>query len=152
MTNPVRHLARRRLVRGFTLVEVLIALLVLSIGLLGIAALYLETLRANRTALFRTHAVNLAADLADRIRANRNPAGAYACPAPCNPGAGGNGIAVADLTQWMALVQAQLPEGAGTVTYVNDGIDNTPDAYTIEVSWTEVGQAEPVSYQLQMEI
>jgi type IV pilus assembly protein PilV len=152
MRNPITHPARRRVARGFTLVEVLIALVVLSIGLLGIAALYLETLRANRTALFRTHAVTLTADLADRIRANRNPAGAYACAAPCNPASGGNAIAIGDLTQWIALVQAQLPGGAGSVTYVSDGIDTTPDVYTIAVFWTEVGQADPVSYQLRMEI
>lgn len=138
--------------RGFTLVEVLIALIVLSIGLLGIAALYLETLRANRTALFRTQAVTLAADLADRIRANRNPPGAYACGAPCNPGGGGNAIAITDLTQWLALVQTQLPGGAGLVTYFDDGVATTPAVYTIVVRWSEVGQAAPVSFQLRMEI
>lgn len=142
----------RRAVRGFTLVEVLIALIVLSIGLLGIAALYLETLRANRTALFRTQAVTLAADLADRIRANRDPPGAYACAAPCNPAGAGNPIAITDLTMWVALVQTQLPGGAGSVTYVDDGNVNTPAVYTIAVSWTEVGQAAPVAYQLRMEI
>jgi type IV pilus assembly protein PilV len=143
---------RTRAAAGFTLVEVLIALVVLSIGLLGIAALYLETLRANRTALYRTQAVTLAADLADRIRANRNPPGAYACAAPCAPGGGGNAIAINDLTQWVALVQAQLPEGTVSVIYLNDGVDNTPDVYTIDVTWTEVGQATPVTYQLRMEI
>ena len=142
---------RSRTVAGFTLVEVLIALVVLSIGLLGIAALYLETLRANRTALFRTQAVTLAADLADRIRANRDPPGAYACAAPCVPGVGTD-IASEDLTQWVGLVQAQLPGGTAGVTYVDDGVDNTPDVYTIDISWTEVGQATPVTYQLRMEL
>jgi len=52
-------------------VEVLVALIVLSIGMLGIAALYLEGLRATRDALVRTQAVALTADMADRIRANR---------------------------------------------------------------------------------
>jgi len=52
---------------GFTMVEVLVALVVLAIGLLGIAALYLNSLQSGRTAIYRTQAVNLAADLADRI-------------------------------------------------------------------------------------
>lgn len=143
---------RRRAAAGFTLVEVLIALVVLSIGLLGIAALYLETLRANRTALYRTQAVTLAADLADRIRANRDQPGAYACAAPCVPGGSVDAVANDDLTQWVGLVQAQLPGGTAAVTYLNDGVDNTPDVYTIDVSWTEVGQATPVTYQLRMEI
>ena len=62
---------------GFTMVEALVALVVLAIGLLGIAALYLDTLRAGRTAIYRTQAVALAADLADRIRSNRTAVAAY---------------------------------------------------------------------------
>ena len=62
---------------GFTMVEVLVALVVLAIGLLGIAALYLNSLQSGRTAIYRTQAVNLAADLADRIRANRTAQAAY---------------------------------------------------------------------------
>ncbi len=92
---------------GFTLVEALVALLVLSIGLLGIAALYVETLRASRTSLYRTEAVTLATDLADRMRANRNPVSAYACGSPCVPANGGNAIADADLADWMAAIAAE---------------------------------------------
>lgn len=138
--------------RGFTLVEALVALIVLSIGLLGIAALYVETLRANRTALVRTQAVTLTADLADRIRANRTPAGAYACADPCDPDTGGNAIAIADLTEWLANVNAQIPGGVGIVTFVDDGVANTPDVYTIQVNWTEVGQDDPIGYELRVEI
>ena len=78
--------------RGFTLVEAMVALIVLSVGLLGIAALYVETLRANRTSLYRTQAVNMATDIGDRMRSNRNPAAAYACGSPCDPTAGGSAI------------------------------------------------------------
>jgi type IV pilus modification protein PilV len=56
---------------GFSIVEALVALVVLSVGMLGIAALYVESLRAGRSAVYHTQAVNLAADMADRIRANR---------------------------------------------------------------------------------
>jgi len=63
--------------RGFTMVETLVALVVLAIGLLGIAALYLDSLRAGRTAIYRTQAVNLSADLADRIRSNRAAIASY---------------------------------------------------------------------------
>lgn len=146
---------------GFTLVESMVALLVLSIGLLGIAALYVETLRANRTALFRTQAVTLASDLADRIRASgirsdRIPPlpapGGYACGDPCDPTTAAAGTPQADLTQWTAEVGALLPEGFGAVTYVDDGNAATPNVYTIAVGWTELGQADPVRYQLRVEI
>ena len=137
--------------RGFTLVEALVALVVLSIGLLGIAALYVETLRAGRTSLFRTQAVTLASDIADRMRANREPADAYACGDPCDPTDGGNAIADADLDAWMDAIAAQLPNGSAGVTYTAPtAVD--PAIYDIEVSWTEIGQDDPVTYELRVEI
>ena len=62
---------RRRRQRGVSIVEALVAFVILSVGLLGIAGLYLESVRSNRTALTRTAAVQLANDLADRIRLHR---------------------------------------------------------------------------------
>ena len=56
--------------RGFTLLEVLIALLVLSIGLLGLAALQTVGLRSNQMASMRTQAIQTAYDISDRMRAN----------------------------------------------------------------------------------
>jgi len=135
--------ASRRRVAGFTLVEALVALVVLSIGMLGIAALYMETLRAGRSALYRTEAVSLAADLADRIRANRAPADAYT-------GAGLNAVAVADLAAWNDAV-ATLPGGAAEIRFV-DGLGVAPSTYVIRVSWTEVGQDTPVFYELRIEV
>jgi type IV pilus assembly protein PilV len=132
------------LARGFTLVELLIALLVLSIGMLGIAALFAESLQAGRSAQLRTQAVSIAADLADRIRANHVSAGAYA-------GAGTGARAVADLSEWNALIAAQLPQGLGEVRFLA-GAPATPSSYTIRVSWTEVGQADAVTYELRLEI
>ena len=55
---------------GFSLVEVLVALFVLAIGVLATTALLTASLRNARSALLRTHAVNLVADLSERIRAN----------------------------------------------------------------------------------
>lgn len=137
--------------RGFTLIEAMVALIVLSVGLLGIAAMYVETLRANRTSLFRTQAVTLASDIADRMRANRAPANAYACGAPCDPSAGANAIADADLAQWMNTIAARLPNGSADVAFTAPGA-NTPAAYVVTISWTEVGQDDPVAYQLRVEI
>lgn len=69
-------------IRGVSLVESLVALAVLSAGLLGVAALQVSGLRANGGAYYRTQATALAADLAERIRANpaaaRDPAGPFA--------------------------------------------------------------------------
>lgn len=147
-----RSTQRRRKSRrdgGFTLVEVLIALIVLSIGMLGIAALYLDTLRASRSALYRTEAVTLAADLADRIRANRPRNLAEA--ATGYSGTGFNAVAIAELADWQAAIATQLPGGTGTVTYRAADV-GFPSQYTISVGWTEVGQDDPSTYDLQVEI
>ena len=63
---------------GFTLVEVLIALIIMSVGMLGIAGLYVHSMQAGRTSMFRHHAVTLAGDVADRIRANPRAGAVYA--------------------------------------------------------------------------
>lgn len=62
---------------GVSLVESLVALLVLSIGLLGIAGLFVDNVKNSRTALLRTQAINLVTDMADRIRANSSAQAAY---------------------------------------------------------------------------
>jgi type IV pilus assembly protein PilV len=67
MNTPRRH----RCTSGFTLVEVLVSLLVISIGLLGVAKLVLAAMKANDSAYFRGQATNLAYAILDDIRANR---------------------------------------------------------------------------------
>lgn len=153
MSNSNRPALRRPSHRqdGFTLVEVLIALIVLSIGMLGIAALYLESLRASRQALVRTDAVNLASDIADRIRSNRAPANAYDCGGTCEANEGGNATAVGDLNAWRTQVETQLPGGTTSITYTAAGA-TTPDVYVVQVSWAEVGYADPLVYEIRVEI
>jgi type IV pilus assembly protein PilV len=149
--NQIRRHCALRMQRGFTLIEAMVALIVLSVGLLGIAAMYVETLRANRTSLFRTEAVMLATDLADQMRANREPANNYDCGDPCDPDDGGNAIADADLADWMDMVAEQLPSGTAGVAYTAPGV-GTPAAYVVTISWTEVGQDDPAAFALRVEI
>jgi type IV pilus assembly protein PilV len=137
---------------GFTIVEVLVALVVLSVGMLGIAGLYVTTLRASGSALYRTQAVSLATDMADRIRANPLGGDSYS-------GAGANRNCVAggvdcsaqqmaedDVFRWRQQLTV-LPGANGAVARVA----GPPQAYTITVSWTEPG-GEVVSYNLRMQI
>lgn len=150
---------RRNRQGGFTLVEALVALVVLSIGMLGIAALYVESLRSGRGAILRTQAVMLAGDMADRIRANRLGNDAYvkavtdhpATNAACAPGGAGctpAALAAHDLALWDASLIATLPGATGAVAAVNNG-DQT-FTYTITVNWTEVGQEADVSYVVRI--
>jgi type IV pilus assembly protein PilV len=131
---------------GFGLIESLVALVVISVGMIGIAALYGQGLRASGTALYRTIAVNLAADMADRIRVNRRGNAAYggaAADGDCDAGGDTDctvaAMAAHDLFEWEALVAAQLPGGVGDVQFTG----TTPPTYTISVDWTEVGNDVP---------
>ena len=136
---------------GFTLVETLVALLVLAVGLLGLAHLYVECLRATHAALLRSRAVTLSADLAERIRANRDPADAYDCGGSCVAGTGGNTVAIDDLQVWITAVATLLPEGDGAVTYTA-GAAGAPDSYVVTVSWVEIGHSARLAQQARVEL
>jgi type IV pilus assembly protein PilV len=152
--------------RGISLVEAMVALVVLAIGMLGIAALHVESLKANRTALLRTQAVNLANDLADRIRANRQAGVSYRLAAGILPPVGDcvvtnnctdDQLAVDDLARWVRAVRLVLPPAPnGTppttlVGVVPAAAVGQPDTYRIRIDWTEPG--EPLSrYELNMQL
>lgn len=143
---------------GFTMVEALVALIVLAIGLLGIAALLLKSLQSGRTATYRTQAVNLAADLADRIRANRTAGAAYATlfadvevgepDCETTGGCTAGELASTDLSRWKASLAQLLPNGQGQVAVVAPVAPGEPTNYTITVRWNEAGEVAPVTYQI----
>lgn len=141
---------------GFTLIESLVAMVVMSVGMLGIAALYVEGLRAGRTSIYRTVAIDLASDMADRIRANPTAVAAYngdgvgavdagCVNADCTPAE----MAATDTVRWHQSVQTLLPDGAANVAVVA-GANNS--AYTITVTWTEPGVDQPLDYVLSVQL
>ena len=148
----------RRNDSGFSMVEVLVALVVLAIGLLGIAALYLNSLQSGRTAIYRTQAINLAADLADRIRMNRTAQAAYNSAFADDPdvvgtcstigGCADADLASTDLSNWKDVIADQLPNGEGQVVVTAPVAVDEPASYLIVVRWAEVGEAAPVTFQL----
>lgn len=124
---------------GFSLLEVLIALLVLSIGLLGLAALQITSLRSNEMANMQTTATQLAYDITDRMRAN--PEGVtnneYVLAGGTTPS--GTSVAALDLIAWNQAVTA-LPGGRSSITQC-DGTSVPPcDGLThvITVQWDEM--------------
>ena len=143
--------------RGFSLVEVLIALIIMSVGMLGIATLFVQSMQAGRTSMFRHHAVTMAGDVADRIRANPRAGIAYAgqgadngCVASgndCNEAA----MAANDIFQWDAQVAESLPNGDVTVSF-DDTV--TPPEYTIRIDWDEPGEDPnaPLNYTIMIPV
>lgn len=109
---------------GFTLLEVLVAMLVLSIGLLGLAGLMAASMRNNQSAYHSTQATWLAYDILDRIRANRAGAlaGAYSgaaalgSSATCTAAAQTGASAADDIGGWKNMLACALPAGNGSVT------------------------------------
>ena len=116
---------------GFSLLEVLIALLVTSVGLLGLAALQVVSLKQNHNAYLRSQATFLAHDMVERLRANRQQAftGAYDVSFGDT---GGSGLAATDLTQWQASIDAMLPAGDGAVD-----VDGASGLATVSVRWDD---------------
>jgi type IV pilus assembly protein PilV len=159
------HMGRQA---GFSIVEVMVAMVVMAVGMLGIASLYVTTLRSSGSAMSRMQAVNLASDIADRIRANRYAKGAYADTAAEKPCIGitqdctKDDMAANDLYLWQKQIDDLLPGSAedseGTIVYTA-GAGDEPDSYTITVTWKEPGTAADegdangrLNYALTMQI
>lgn len=148
---------------GFSLIEVLVALLVLSIGLLGLAMLQVQGLRFTTDSYQRTQATLLAYDLMDRMRANKvgADAGAYCVTitAPANPcsttaspileNCGDNGgcttkeeLAAYDLYSWYQLQASHLTVNTSTPSsitreFIATASGTTISRYTITMRWYE---------------
>lgn len=106
--------------RGFTLIEVMVAIVVLSIGLLGLAGLLASGLKNSHSAYLRSQATWLAYDALDRMRANRGNALAGGYNLALGAAPGGAGLAATDLGEWDAALTNTLPAGDGSITVNGD--------------------------------
>ena len=109
--------------RGVTLVEVLVTLIVISVGLLGVAALQAISIRDNYSAYLRSQATALADDMIDRIRANRDNASSYVVSLTGT--LSGTSRAAVDVTDWKSQLTASLPN-VDASTVANGSISVTP--------------------------
>ncbi len=121
---------------GFTLLEVLVAIMVLSLGLLGLAGLQATSLQANHSAYLRTQASVLSYDIIDAMRANREAAraGQYNVTLAAASPAGAT-IPAQDIRTWRANIATALPNGQGaiaTVVGADAGV-----TLTITVQWDD---------------
>jgi type IV pilus assembly protein PilV len=142
----IRHrISHDRRERGFTLIEALVALVVLSIGLLGVAKLVLGAVHADDSAYMRGQATQLAYELLDEMRANRPGAiaGNYALAgannncsgAACTPAQ----LAALDVFTFLNRCAQALPAGCAAVPIP---VATATDAFgdttaTITISWDD---------------
>ena len=135
---------------GFTLLEVLVAILVLSIGLLGLAGLMASNIRNTHSAYQRTQAVWLAYDMIDRMRVNRVNAISGANNYNIAIGtatSGSSGLAGTDVDSWKATLASALPAGDGSVN-----VDSTSRAVTVIIQWNDArGTGGSNAQQIQVD-
>lgn len=138
--------------RGITMIEVLVTLVIVSVGLLGAAAMVINGLESNRNAYLQTQASIFAYDMADRIRSNSDQVGSYTgfefdaesdeapeLPACFGSDEGCNAAAVAavDLSQWASSLEgvdggaALLPSAQATIAQIGG------DEVVITITWIE---------------
>ncbi|MEQ8956198.1 MAG: type IV pilus modification protein PilV [Gammaproteobacteria bacterium] len=154
LMNHSRPIARSLMI-GTSLIEVLVALVILSGGMLGIAGVHAVSLRANQAAYYRTLATTLSTDMIERMRANKTGVdlGAYDdvaggatadcfTVASCSPAE----MAAQDILDWEAQVAAMLPSAASVVCVDSTGNDGTAAAnacdglgnvYAIKIWWDD---------------
>jgi type IV pilus assembly protein PilV len=153
----------RKKQRGISIVEALVALVVIAVGMLGIAGLYLTSLQSSRSAKLRAQAVQLAGSIADRIRANRDAAVAYNTAAyGGNPAAQdcdesrctAAEMAQDDLAHWIEDIRANLPGAARTLgtVQVTDRVRPNSDNYVIQVTWREANSDIDYTYTVSMNL
>lgn len=116
----MNHTQRRH---GFTLLEVLIALVIFSFGMLGLAALQTFSIRTNQSANMRSQAVVLASMALDNMRANRLNLVSYYdddyASFACNGAPAATPVATSDRETWLQNMACQLPQARGAIAPIN---------------------------------
>jgi type IV pilus assembly protein PilV len=117
---------------GFSMIEILIAIVVLSFGLLGLAGLQLQGIKNNHSAHTRSQAVDLAYDILDRMRANRAAAlnGEYTIAFDTSITGTPTSVPDQDLAAWKTALSSKLPSGNGAITTAAQNV-------TVSVSWND---------------
>ena len=139
--SVVRTGNRRPLYAGFSLLEVLITMVVVALGLLGVAGMQVASIKLADAADVRSKGVVFVNDIAERILANPRNADSYAVSLT---GAVTSGPAAVDVTAWKAALALRLPLGKGSISVADDTTSCVNDLavvkcklVTIIVQWDE---------------
>ncbi len=133
--------------RGFSMIEILITLVIIATALLGTAGMQLQAMKLAKSGDFRTQAVFLANDLAERMEGNEIAAvaGNYAVATASSPSVASTDcsasacdnstLAVWDVAQWeSAIITSGLPQATWLVESLSIG---NPSSYRIRINWVD---------------
>jgi type IV pilus assembly protein PilV len=142
--------------RGFSLIEVLVSMFIVSLGILALAGLLQSAARYGKMSELRSTATLMANDIADHIRANAAgaKAAAYdakavfpsaAIVAPPNPDCAAAAascsaaqLAAHDMNRWQSRLRATLPDGSPYIEYHGAVAGSgQPDTVDVWVAWTD---------------
>jgi type IV pilus assembly protein PilV len=146
LTRATRRLQSRIQVRGASLIEVLVSVVVATIGLLALAGVNASSVRYTKMSQYRGTATQLAADIGERMRANKAGAASYALnsnfaaqatlPSAASPLCNSYGttctaaqVAAYDLQTWQVVVRDQLPQGSAYIVYQN--VQSAADVWVV---------------------
>lgn len=148
---------------GFSLIEVLVTVVILGVGLLGMAGMQLRGVQANQGAHLRSQANSIASDIIDRLRANVWTVSSYndftldiesesaptaqdceSSAASCNQ----DEVVIYDKARWYSIISETLIPVNGGASDDELEIDITPNAdgkssqAAITIRWTSMGEVE----------
>lgn len=124
---------RRNNQRGVTLLEVMVAVLILAVGVLGAASLQLNAIRYSASAGHTTQATLVARDMLDRMRANPSALTSYAAASvsgSCASNSGGATIVSQDMADFTRAVTCQLPAASASIVV-------SGSQATVSIAWSE---------------
>lgn len=153
-----------QLQRGISLLESLVAIVVMALGILGILGMQMRTLSNTQTSLYRAQAIRLIEDLNERMMANPNAflntdrylsswADKPAAEANCNSKACDSAaLAQFDLAQWKTQVATALPNGNASVFLSEDEVQaNNRRQLGVMISWRENERSQADDYQTPLD-
>lgn len=117
---------------GFSLLEVLVTMIIVAVGLMGFAAMMVQSMKNNRISMQRSTATFYAYDIIDCMRVNQTAAvaGNYDIDFTDSIPSCTSAVAACDVNSWRTALSTLLPSGQGKITV-------TGNTAKVEIKWTE---------------